>query len=186
VPRLLALALSFRCCSSLLVCLLPSSDRVSRVHCCSSPSTLDRARLRLDGLVNRSIGPVIPALRPSTRAALTWHVVLEPRVALTPLSLSLAMEIHVLSFNINLLPVGNNPVGHQYKDQRLAEFLRRIDEFHVVALQEVFSTPFLAGWRCRKRHLIAEAQARGFLYIVDCPQPTFTDLITKRVRCCCC
>jgi hypothetical protein len=91
-----------------------------------------------------------------------------------------ALEIHVLSFNINLLPVGNNPIGHQYKDQRLQAFLEHIDKYHIIALQEAFSTPFL--WGCRKRLLIHEARQRGFHYIVDCPQPGYRDLLTKRVR----
>jgi hypothetical protein len=30
--------------------------------------------------------------------------------------------------------------------------------------------------------LIHEARQRGFHYIVDCPQPGYRDLLTKRVR----
>lgn len=45
-------------------------------------------------------------------------------------------EVRVLSYNLNLLPVFVRGVGHGYKDERLFEFIKRMPNYDIIALQE--------------------------------------------------
>ncbi|KAL6079084.1 Long-chain-fatty-acid--CoA ligase 6, variant 2 [Balamuthia mandrillaris] len=89
------------------------------------------------------------------------------------------LEVKVLSYNLNLLPKGVNPVGHRYKTARLKEFVRCLPDYDVVALQEVFSTPFLLGWGCRQKELIRIAYKHGFSFVRS-TQPRLWDIVTMR------
>jgi hypothetical protein len=89
------------------------------------------------------------------------------------------LAISVLSYNLNLLPKGVNPVGHRYKSARLAEFVSKcLGEYDVMALQEVFSTPYLpAGFGCRQAHLVALAARHGYSAVRG-RQPSLLDMLT--------
>jgi hypothetical protein len=92
--------------------------------------------------------------------------------------------ISVLSYNLNLLPKGVNPVGHRYKSARLAEFTSKcLGEYDVMALQEVFSTPYLpAGFGCRQAQIVALAARHGYSAVRG-RQPSLADMLTlNRVR----
>ena len=47
------------------------------------------------------------------------------------------IPVKILSYNLNLLPKGVNPVGHRYKSNRLTEFLKCLPDYDILALQEV-------------------------------------------------
>lgn len=47
------------------------------------------------------------------------------------------LPVKILSYNLNLLPKGVNPVGHRYKTSRLKEFVKSIPDYDIIALQEV-------------------------------------------------
>lgn len=89
------------------------------------------------------------------------------------------LTISVLSYNLNLLPKGVNPVGHRYKSARLAEFTSKcLGEYDVMALQEVFSTPYLpAGFGCRQAQIVALAARHGYSAVRG-RQPSLADMLT--------
>jgi len=80
-----------------------------------------------------------------------------------PDSKVLPKELKILTYNIFLRPplLVNN--AHDYKDQRLQEFMKVMGRYDVIGLQEMFS--FLNGRRSR---LIKEAEKLGFRYYVSC------------------
>ena len=57
------------------------------------------------------------------------------------------IELHILSYNVNLLPIFVNPVGHRSKSARLSRFLSELQtrDYDIIALQEVFSSPYVLG-----------------------------------------
>jgi len=68
-------------------------------------------------------------------------------------------DVKILSYNIFLRPpfVRNN--ANDFKNERLREFINRMDEFDIISLQEIF---WLAN--SRQRTLLQAARDRGFKY----------------------
>lgn len=77
-----------------------------------------------------------------------------------------ASEVRILTYNIFMRPplVHNN--ANDYKNERLEEFLKVMDQFDVVALQEMFSS-----YNTRVKKLFARARALGFVHQVKCVSP---------------
>lgn len=76
--------------------------------------------------------------------------------------------IRVLTYNIFLRPppVKNNE--NDWKDERLADFSKIMNNFDVICLQEMFGT-----LTSRREQLIRYAHSSGFFFSVDVPAPTF-------------
>eukprot|EP01062_Namystynia_karyoxenos_P026137 TRINITY_DN20408_c0_g1_i1.p1 TRINITY_DN20408_c0_g1~~TRINITY_DN20408_c0_g1_i1.p1 ORF type:complete len:1000 (+),score=289.78 TRINITY_DN20408_c0_g1_i1:79-3078(+) len=93
-------------------------------------------------------------------------------------------RVRFLSYNLNLLPsfVGyGSASGHGFKEERFVLFAEHLGSFDILALQEVFSTPFLPRSFCRQRRLINLARARGLQYCVrPQPQPGFADMLFRK------
>jgi endonuclease/exonuclease/phosphatase family metal-dependent hydrolase len=92
-----------------------------------------------------------------------------------------AREIRLLSFNLNILPKGSslmNSVGHRFKNARFAEFVPTLVEgaYDVLALQEVFSSPFFPVG-CFQQQLLRVAQRCGYTYVARSPPPSWRDLL---------
>jgi len=77
-----------------------------------------------------------------------------------------SMKINILSYNIFIRPpfVSNN--GNDFKDERLAEFLKHVGPFDVICLQEMF-----AAYSGRRSNLLKQAKEAGFLYYTASPKP---------------
>eukprot|EP01125_Pyxidicula_operculata_P017646 TRINITY_DN6205_c0_g2_i4.p1 TRINITY_DN6205_c0_g2~~TRINITY_DN6205_c0_g2_i4.p1 ORF type:complete len:1015 (-),score=105.94 TRINITY_DN6205_c0_g2_i4:52-3096(-) len=93
-------------------------------------------------------------------------------------------SLKILSFNLNLLPglsfTHVSSPGHGYGSQRLTEFLELIknDNYDIILLQEVFSTPHLPCL-CLQKRLMSSAKKLGY-FVLRGPQPTLMDLILKK------
>jgi endonuclease/exonuclease/phosphatase family metal-dependent hydrolase len=82
-------------------------------------------------------------------------------------------QVKVLSYNIFIRPpmIKNN--DDDFKDERLLEFIKVMDNYDVICLQEMFGS--FSG---RKSLLIQAAQERGFLYSAESPKPaTFSTFL---------
>jgi len=78
------------------------------------------------------------------------------------------MKIKILTYNIFLRPppVKNN--ADDYKNERCKIFLKHIDNFDIICLQEVF------GFLNRRQHkLICGSMKRGFFHHSSSPDPSF-------------
>jgi hypothetical protein len=77
-------------------------------------------------------------------------------------------SIKVLTYNIFLRPppVKNNE--DDYKNERLRDFIKMLDLFDIICLQEMFGT-----FNSRKHELIKHANKAGLFYFVDSPSPSF-------------
>jgi endonuclease/exonuclease/phosphatase family metal-dependent hydrolase len=76
--------------------------------------------------------------------------------------------IKVLTYNIFLRPppVKNNE--NDWKDERLADFIKLLDCYDVICLQEMFGS-----FNSRKQELIKYANKSGLFFYVDSPSPSF-------------
>lgn len=79
-----------------------------------------------------------------------------------------SFEIKVLSYNIFIRPPPVHTNGDDYKDERLAEFLKHISGYHVICLQEMFG-----AYSNRRSNLIESAKKLGFLYSYKSPKQDF-------------
>ncbi len=81
-----------------------------------------------------------------------------------------AKEIRAITYNLFMRPgivwIRNNESDH--KDVRLEAFLRHLDRFDIVAVQELFG---LLSFR--QRRLILEAERRGFCHAAVAGAPTY-------------
>uniref|UniRef100_A0A6B2KWX2 sphingomyelin phosphodiesterase n=1 Tax=Arcella intermedia TaxID=1963864 RepID=A0A6B2KWX2_9EUKA len=88
-----------------------------------------------------------------------------------------------MSLNLNLLPglslVKVSSPGHGYEVQRLEQFLQFLPKYHIVLLQEVFSTPHLP-YLCLQKALLSHAKKAGFHYVLRGDQPTLYDLVAHK------
>jgi endonuclease/exonuclease/phosphatase family metal-dependent hydrolase len=77
-------------------------------------------------------------------------------------------SVKVLSYNIFLRPppVKNNE--NDWKDERLADFIKLLDCYDIVCLQECFG-----ALNNRKQELIKYANKTGLFFFVDSPSPSF-------------
>ncbi len=77
-------------------------------------------------------------------------------------------SVRILTYNIFLRPpfVKNNE--SDWKDERLADFIKILDYFDVICLQEMFGS-----FNNRKQELIKYANKSGFFFYFDSPSPSF-------------
>lgn len=75
-----------------------------------------------------------------------------------------SVELKVLTYNVFIRPPGINEHGNDFKDERLNEFIKLIDSFDVVCLQELFG-----AFSSRRDRFIAAAKERGFLHVHHSP-----------------
>ncbi len=77
-------------------------------------------------------------------------------------------NIKLLTYNIFLRPppVKNNE--SDWKDERVIEFSKVLNEFDIILLQEMF-----AGFNNRKQQIIKYANLNGIFYFTDSPSPSF-------------
>jgi long-chain acyl-CoA synthetase len=89
------------------------------------------------------------------------------------------ISFRLLSYNLNLLPAFVSMAGHRYKSERLRAFLEHVGEYEVLALQEVFSSPWLGGLLDRQAWLIRWALDHGY-YVHRGDQPSARELLLRR------
>jgi hypothetical protein len=77
-------------------------------------------------------------------------------------------HIKLLTYNIFLRPppVKNNE--NDYKNERLADFLKSLEHFDIICLQECFG-----AFNNRKQELIKFANKSGLFFYADSPSPSF-------------
>lgn len=80
-------------------------------------------------------------------------------------------SLRAISYNLFMRPgiawIKNNELG-DFKDVRLAAFLRHLESFDIINLQEMFG---LLSFR--QRRLIAEAEKKGFVHAAVAGAPTY-------------
>ena len=76
--------------------------------------------------------------------------------------------IKFLTYNIFLRPppVKNN--DNDYKDERLNDFIKIMENFDIICLQEMFGT-----FTSRKQKIIKHANKSGLFFFVESPSPPF-------------
>lgn len=76
--------------------------------------------------------------------------------------------IRILTYNIFLRPppVKNNE--SDWKDERLVDFIKLLDMFDIICLQEMFGS-----LNNRKQQLIKYANKAGYFFYCECPSPSF-------------
>lgn len=77
-------------------------------------------------------------------------------------------EIKLLTYNIFLRPppVKNNE--NDWKDERLSDFVKQLENFDIICLQEMFGT-----LSSRRHEMIKYANKCGFFFYVEVPAPSF-------------
>ena len=75
-------------------------------------------------------------------------------------------EVEVLCFNMFVRPPFVNNNGDDYKDERLAEFVKIMGNYDVICLQEMFGV-----YSRRREFLIEQAYELGFLFHAVSPKP---------------
>lgn len=77
-------------------------------------------------------------------------------------------HVKILTYNIFLRPppVKNN--DNDWKDERLADFIKLLDLFDIICLQEMFG-----AFNNRKQELIKYANKSGLFFYCDSPSPSF-------------
>lgn len=75
-------------------------------------------------------------------------------------------QIRVLTYNIFLRPPMIKTNRNDHKNSRVDEFLKSIDKYDVICLQEAFGF-----WNKRKQKLIKLTQKLGFTYFAESPNP---------------
>jgi endonuclease/exonuclease/phosphatase family metal-dependent hydrolase len=83
-----------------------------------------------------------------------------------------------LSYNLFIRPPGIKNNSNDYKDERLNEFIKIMDRFDVIGLQEIF-----AAFSSRQQTLIDAAYEKGFLYHLKSPllNPLSTFLVDGKL-----
>jgi hypothetical protein len=76
--------------------------------------------------------------------------------------------VKILTYNIFLRPppVKNNE--NDWKDERMADFIKLLDCFDIICLQEMFGS-----FNNRKQELIKYANKSGLFFYCDSPSPSF-------------
>jgi len=77
-------------------------------------------------------------------------------------------SIRLLTYNIFLRPPPIKNNEDDYKNERLEDFCKVINDFDIICLQEMFGT-----YNSRKHELIRSAVRQGFFFYVDTPTPSF-------------
>lgn len=79
-------------------------------------------------------------------------------------SKSNSQALKVLTYNLFIRPPGINARGNDYKDERLGEFVKVIDSYDVICLQEMFG-----AFSSRQQKFLDAAKERGFNHSVVSP-----------------
>jgi long-subunit acyl-CoA synthetase (AMP-forming) len=91
-------------------------------------------------------------------------------------------KMQLLSYNLNILPSGNifAGTGHDHADERMELFCRSLSsmQYDVIALQEVFASPFLPP--CRQRRMLRRLRDMGYVHQVVSKSPSVTDLVWRK------
>jgi hypothetical protein len=102
-----------------------------------------------------------------------FEMVFHPQMQINPKYLDsekvLGREhVKVLTYNIFLRPplVKNNE--NDWKDERMADFIKLFENFDIICLQECFG-----AFNSRKQELIKYANKSGLFFYVDSPSPSF-------------
>jgi endonuclease/exonuclease/phosphatase family metal-dependent hydrolase len=77
-------------------------------------------------------------------------------------------DIRVLSYNIFLRPPPIKTNEDDYKNERLDDFIKELDNYDIICLQEMFST-----LSYRKTKLVKAAIHAGFFYYVETESPNY-------------
>jgi len=75
-------------------------------------------------------------------------------------------NVKILTYNIMMLPPTFHNFGNDYKNERLHDFIKLIDEYDIICLQEMFGS-----FTFRKEVLIESAIQKGFLFVVTSETP---------------
>nr|AGU68217.1 pantothenate kinase [Strigomonas galati] len=90
-------------------------------------------------------------------------------------------QVRVLSYNFNILP----RCCGGYQHERIDTFLKSVDNYDVLLLQEVYSTsalPYALQKRlCYKRMLLSELKKRGFNHYVASRQPSYYTMLNYSI-----
>lgn len=78
----------------------------------------------------------------------------------------LAKEVRILTYNIFLRPPLIKTNKNDHKNSRVDEFLKLIEKYDVICLQEAFGF-----WNKRKQKLVRLTQKLGFAYFAESPNP---------------
>jgi hypothetical protein len=87
-------------------------------------------------------------------------------------------EVNLLSYNLNCLPRGVwAGVGHNHAVERMEHFIQvvRTKNYDVLAMQEVFASPFVFG--CRQQYFIEQLRKIGYTHHVTGVQPGLRQLL---------
>lgn len=76
--------------------------------------------------------------------------------------------LRILTYNIFLRPPPIKNNEDDFKNERLEDFAKIINDFDIICLQEMFGT-----YNSRKHELIRAAYKQGFFFYVDTPTPSF-------------
>jgi hypothetical protein len=77
-------------------------------------------------------------------------------------------HIRILSYNIFLRPPPIKNNENDWKNERLADFIKLLENFDVICLQEMFG-----AFNSRKQELIKYANKSGLFFYCDSPSPSF-------------
>nr|AGU68184.1 pantothenate kinase [Herpetomonas muscarum] len=94
---------------------------------------------------------------------------------------NMTARARVLSYNFNILPRGCGG----YQEERLNTFLKSVDSYDVLLLQEVYATsvmPYAMQRRfCYKKELLDGLKEKGFHHYVISRQPSYTTMMRHNV-----
>lgn len=77
-------------------------------------------------------------------------------------------QLRILTYNVFVRPPGINTNRDDFKSQRLELFCQQLDNYDVICLQELFQL-----FSLNKSNLVQKALEKGFLWIVDTPNPSY-------------
>lgn len=75
--------------------------------------------------------------------------------------------MRILTYNIFLRPPPIKNNADDYKNERLEDFCKVINDFDIICLQEMFGT-----YNSRKQYLIQQASKCGFFFYTDTLTPS--------------
>lgn len=76
-------------------------------------------------------------------------------------------DINLLSYNLFIRPPMINNNGNDYKDERLAVFLKEMHKYDIICFQELFG-----AYSRRRANFLERAREAGFLYSAESPKPS--------------
>ena len=77
-------------------------------------------------------------------------------------------HVKILTYNIFIRPPPIKNNENDWKDERLADFIKLLEFYDIICLQEMFGT-----FSNRKQELIKYANKSGLFFYVDSPSPSF-------------